>query len=156
MTVCDVAPTTCGLVARVFPPGMRDIIKGRTFFSRLIGGTHIFAHSGPTNLRLRLHLALKVPKGRYEIRVGKKRTKGNTRRWQEGKVMVFDDSFEHEVEAQPDACAGKGCDERIVLIVDLWHPSLSVADRAAIAQTWSGGGTGKDLLFPDTPRLMKK
>ena len=37
---------------------------------------------------------------------------------QEGKVIVFDDSFEHE------AC-NESDNSRIVLVIDLWHPDLS-------------------------------
>ena len=122
--------------------------RGQVKLSLMAPGIHVLPHCGPTNARIRMHLGLQVPEG-ITFKVG-----GEDAAWQEGKVLVFDDSFEHEVEAQPDACAGKGCDERIVLIVDLWHPSLSVADRATIAQTWSGGGADKDLLFPNTPRLI--
>lgn len=32
-------------------------------------GTHVFAHTGPTNCRLRAHLGLVIPKG-PRIRVG--------------------------------------------------------------------------------------
>ena len=98
-------------------------------------------------------MALKIPAGHYEIRVGKK---GNTRRWEEGKVLIFDDSFEHEVEARPDACGKQGCDERIVLIVDLFQPSLTAADRDTILRTWQGeaGADAKAALFPATPRLL--
>ena len=42
---------------------------------------------------------------------------GGVRSWVEGKVTVFDDSFEHEVwnpSARP----------RVVLLLDVWHPSL--------------------------------
>jgi hypothetical protein len=47
-----------------------------------------------TNAQLKLHLGLVVPEhGRCScLRVGNK-----TRPWQEGRVLFFDDSFEHEV-----------------------------------------------------------
>ena len=37
--------------------------------------------------------------------------------WEEGEVLVFDDSYEHEVWQRADA-------DRIVMIVDIWHPTL--------------------------------
>jgi aspartyl/asparaginyl beta-hydroxylase (cupin superfamily) len=48
-------------------------------------------HCGPTNHRLRLHLPLLVPPG-AALRVG-----DETRPWVEGKVLMLDDSFTHEV-----------------------------------------------------------
>jgi aspartate beta-hydroxylase len=38
---------------------------------------------------------------------------------------VFDDSFEHEA-------WNKGARERIVLIVDIWHPDLTPRERWAL------------------------
>jgi aspartyl/asparaginyl beta-hydroxylase (cupin superfamily) len=75
--------------------------------------THINPHRGPTNMRVRCHLGIKVPDGDCAIRVG-----GETRRWQEGRCLVFDDSLVHEAWNHTD-------EDRIVLIVDLWHPGLS-------------------------------
>jgi hypothetical protein len=39
------------------------------------------------------------------------------RAWAEGKVMLFDDSYEHEVFHMGDGA-------RVVLIVDVWHPQI--------------------------------
>jgi aspartate beta-hydroxylase len=38
---------------------------------------------------------------------------------------VFDDSFEHEA-------WNEGAGERIVLIVDIWHPDLTPSERWAL------------------------
>jgi aspartyl/asparaginyl beta-hydroxylase (cupin superfamily) len=78
--------------------------------------THISPHRGPTNLRLRCHLAIKVPTGDCAIRVGEQ-----TRHWREGTCLVFDDHLEHEAWNHTD-------EDRIVLIVDLWHPALSATE----------------------------
>ncbi len=86
--------------------------SGHSLFSVLEPGTHILPHCGPSNYRLRLHLGLVVPEG-CRIRVG-----DQTRTWEEGKVLVLDDSFEHEV-------WNDGDKQRIVLIVDIWHPDFS-------------------------------
>jgi aspartate beta-hydroxylase len=86
------------------------------YVSRLRGGTHIDAHRGPTNLRVRCHLALKVPEGDCAIRVGVQ-----TRRWEEGRCLVFDDHFDHEAWNHTE-------EDRLVLIVDLWHPGLSATE----------------------------
>ena len=89
------------------------------------GGTHVWAHCGPTNCRLRAHLGLVVP----NEGVGKRptlRVEDRTLHWEEGKMFVFDDSFEHEV-------WHNGTKRRLVLIVDLWHPELTQQQRASLA-----------------------
>ena len=54
---------------------------------------------GPANHRWRLHLAIVVPEHnppRLEVRQkpkGRRRTQRTTLHWEEGKVLVFDDSF---------------------------------------------------------------
>ena len=53
------------------------------------------------------------------------RVGSETRPWREGKVTVLDDSFEHEV-------WHRGAAPRVVLLVDVWHPQLSEADRQRV------------------------
>src|SRR4030095_3869394 len=60
-------------------------------FSALDPGTHIKPHHGQWNFRLTIHLGLIVPEN-CEFRVA-----SEIRFWEEGKCLVFDDSFEHEV-----------------------------------------------------------
>ena len=91
---------------------------GLLYASKLKPGTHIKAHRGPTNQRLRCHLGINIPDGDCGLKGG-----GETRRWQEGQCLVFDDSFEHEAwnhTSKP----------RVVLIIDFWHPDLSPAEIA--------------------------
>ena len=78
-------------------------------FSALEPGTVIHPHTGPSNERLRSHLTL-VHSGGARLRVGRE-----WRTWEEGQVMVFDSSWEHEV-------VHEGAHRRIVLILDVWHP----------------------------------
>jgi hypothetical protein len=106
-TACPV--TTFGIDTH---PTIRTA-AGLTYVSRLRAGTHISTHRGPTNLRVRCHLAVTVPEGDCAIRVGNR-----TERWQEGKCLVFDDYFVHEAWNHAE-------EDRIVLVVDLWHPGLS-------------------------------
>jgi Aspartyl/Asparaginyl beta-hydroxylase len=93
-------------------PAMRTV-AGLIYVSRMRSGTHIRAHRGPTNLRVRCHLGIKVPRGDCAIRVG-----DQIRHWREGQCLVFDDSFEHEA-------WNHTARDRIVLVVDMWHPGLS-------------------------------
>ncbi|HUQ53312.1 MAG TPA: aspartyl/asparaginyl beta-hydroxylase domain-containing protein, partial [Gammaproteobacteria bacterium] len=60
------------------------------FFSRLEPGAHIPPHTGMLNSRLICHLPLIVPAG-CTLRVG-----NETRAWEEGELLIFDDSIEHE------------------------------------------------------------
>lgn len=50
---------------------------------------------------------------------------GQTRRWKEGHCLVFDDSFYHSV-------SNCGDNARAILIVDMWHPDLTLEQRRAI------------------------
>jgi aspartate beta-hydroxylase len=108
--VCEKCPVATRVIESAGP--MRTA-GGLIYVSRMRAGTHIGAHRGPTNLRLRCHLGISVPEGDCAIRVGEE-----TRRWSEGECLIFSDYFEHE------AWNHSG-DDRIVLIVDLWHPALS-------------------------------
>ena len=95
-------------------------LAGLMYVSKTNPGTHIKAHLGPTNVRLRCHLGIKVPEGDVGLRVADQRL-----RWQEGRCIVFDDHLEHEswnFSAEP----------RIVLIIDLWHPDLSPSEIALL------------------------
>ena len=68
----------------------------------------------PSNLRLRNHLSIDIPEPKAaKIRVG-----NEWRYWDQGKSMAFDDSYEHEV-------MHKGNRLRVILSVDIWHPSLT-------------------------------
>jgi aspartyl/asparaginyl beta-hydroxylase (cupin superfamily) len=92
---------------------------GQTYLSILRAGTHIKQHFGPTNTRLRCHIGLVVPDG-PRIRIG-----NGIHQWSEGGCLLFDDSFQHEVWNDTDK-------DRLVLIIDFWHPDLTEAERWAI------------------------
>merc|ERR1719272_20392 len=64
---------------------------GEIIFSCLQPGSHLKPHCASSNMRLTCHLGLEVPEG-CTIRVGQE-----TRTWQEGECLWFDDSYEHEV-----------------------------------------------------------
>jgi aspartate beta-hydroxylase len=95
---------------------------GFVMFSGAEPGTHIAPHYGSSNLRLRHHLGIEIPEPEAaRIRVGTE-----WRQWKQGRAMAFDDSFEHEVEHE-------GKKLRIVLSVDVWHPSLTAEDIAVLS-----------------------
>jgi aspartyl/asparaginyl beta-hydroxylase (cupin superfamily) len=89
-------------------------------FSKLTAGARIPPHHGMLNTRLVCHLPLIVPPG-CGFRVG-----GETRAWEEGKLLIFDDTIEHEAWN-----AGNG--DRTILIFDAWRPELDAIERQAVA-----------------------
>lgn len=87
-------------------------------FSILTPGTHILPHRGDSNARVVVHLPLIVPEG-CALRVA-----GEARAWQEGRVMAFDDTYEHEAWNDSDH-------PRAILLLDTWNPHLSESERQA-------------------------
>jgi tetratricopeptide (TPR) repeat protein len=169
-------PTLQALVQRVRSDEAEDLPLGAVEISVLSNSTTLKAHCGPSNHKLRIHVAISVPKyvevdtqpidyldcgvevdGDCErvpnhlevfpspqsfsisddsidstlklhwmkqspwIRIGQ-----HVYFWKEGEVLLFDDSFEHEV-SNPHRDA-----ERAVLIVDVWHPDLNEEDRRKV------------------------
>lgn len=94
-------------------------------FSLLKGGARIAAHNGMYNTRLVCHLPLIVPP-KCGFRVG-----NEVRQWQEGKLMVFDDTIEHEA-------WNESGEDRVVLIFDVWRPELSERERREVEALFSG------------------
>lgn len=90
------------------------------FYSIVTGATQLTPHCGPTESTLRLHLPLRIPQGDYRLTV-----RGETRKWEEGRLLAFDESYEHEVWADPGSIEGeRGLEAtaRVLLVVDILHP----------------------------------
>ncbi|XP_027860207.1 aspartyl/asparaginyl beta-hydroxylase isoform X6 [Xiphophorus couchianus] len=116
---CQGVPKTCALMERF--PEATGCKRGQIKFSVMQPGTHVWPHTGPTNCRLRMHLGLVIPASGCRIRCT-----DQTREWEEGKVLIFDDSFEHEVWQEADSY-------RLIFIVDVWHPELSQYQRQTLS-----------------------
>ena len=71
---------------------MPDLVTA--FFSILEPGVHIPRHRGVSKRIINFHLALKVPSGVGDCRIA---VDDQIVRWQEGKCIVFDDTYFHEV-----------------------------------------------------------
>jgi aspartate beta-hydroxylase len=115
--VSEICPTITAILDR---HSSVQRTSGLVYLSKMAPHTHVAAHHARSNIRLRCHLALNVPEGDCAIRVG-----DEVRCWDEGQCIVFDDSFEHEVWNRT-SC------ERLVLLVDLWHPDLTTVERDAM------------------------
>lgn len=102
---CAKCPETTRLMEQI--PGMKTAM-----FSILAPGKHIPAHRGPYKGVLRCHLGLQVPEPKAQCRI---RVDNDIRHWEEGRCMVFDDTFEHEVWNDTDG-------QRVVLFIDIVRP----------------------------------
>lgn len=101
-------PETMRLLGKI--PGMKT-----AFFSILSPSKHIPAHRGAYNGILRYHLGLMVPEPKEQCRI---RIGNQVRRWTEGKSLIFDDTFNHEVWNDTEGY-------RVVLFVDFARPLRS-------------------------------
>lgn len=102
---CDRCPKTAELLEKI--PGLKV-----AFFSILAPGKHIPEHRGKHKGIIRYHLALKVPEPREQCRI---RVADQVAYWEEGKSLIFDDTFPHEVWNDTN-------DYRVVLFLDIERP----------------------------------
>jgi beta-hydroxylase len=108
---CAACPNTAKALQQV--PGL-----SMAGYSRLAPHTHVKPHVGWAESVYRLHLPLVVPLG-CRLRVA-----AETRSWQEGRCLIFDDTVEHEAWNDSDLPRG-------VLLLDFLRPGISgsVADH---------------------------
>ncbi|WP_448571520.1 aspartyl/asparaginyl beta-hydroxylase domain-containing protein [Trichothermofontia sp.] len=102
---CDRCPETWKIIQSI--PGLKV-----AFFSILAPGKHIPEHRGKHKGLIRCHLALKVPEPKEACRI---RVADQMAYWEEGKCLLFDDTFYHEVWNETDGY-------RAVLFLDIARP----------------------------------
>ena len=102
---CERCPETARLVEEI--PGMKHAL-----FSIISPHKHIKPHCGVYKGVIRYHLGLRIPEPKESCRI---RVGDDVRHWEEGKSLIFDDTFEHEVWNETDGV-------RVVLIVDVVRP----------------------------------
>lgn len=102
---CERCPETTRLIEEV--PGMKT-----AFFSILSPGKHIPEHRGLYKGFLRYHMGLMVPEPGSQCWI---RVNGQQAVWEEGKSMMFDDTYPHEVRNDTDGV-------RVVLFMDILRP----------------------------------
>ncbi len=115
---CARCPVTSAALDRLPLARVREHAP-EVLFSVFKAGTHLLPHRGVTNTRVVGHLPLIVPED-CALTVG-----GEIHVWQEGEVVVFDDTYEHEA-------WNRSKETRVVLIFDLWNPQLTEAEREAV------------------------
>ena len=90
-------------------------------FSAIEPGGSLHPHTGPTNASLTAHLGLANCAG------ARLWVAGESTRYCDGEVLVFDDSFVHWVE-------NTGVTIRYTLMITFWHPELNALERAFLKQ----------------------
>jgi aspartate beta-hydroxylase len=116
---CAACPVTAAALDKLPLARIREH-GPEVLYSVFTPGTHLLPHRGVTNTRLVSHLPLLVPED-CALNVG-----GEHHYWQEGRVVVFDDTFEHEA-------WNHSRKTRVVMIYDIWNPYLTEAERAAVS-----------------------
>ncbi|MBX3024827.1 aspartyl/asparaginyl beta-hydroxylase domain-containing protein [bacterium] len=102
---CAMCPETARLLATV--PRLET-----AFFSILAPGAYIPPHKGLAKGLLRCHLGLIIPDDREGCRIT---LDGVSRSWEEGRVLLFDDTYRHEVRNDTEQ-------DRVVLLFDFERP----------------------------------
>lgn len=115
---CARCPQTTSIIERI--PGVTT-----AFFSILSPHKHIPAHRGYYKGVIRCHLGLIIPQPFFKCKIC---IDDDIAFWQEGKVLIFDDSYRHEVWNDTDGI-------RVVLLLDIIRPlpfPISVINRYLI------------------------
>ena len=102
---CQQCPETTKLLEQV--PGLKA-----AFFSILAPHKHIPEHRGKHKGLIRYHLGLKIPEPQSGCRI---RVDDRIAYWEEGKSLIFDDTFLHEAWNETE-------DYRVVLFLDVARP----------------------------------
>lgn len=106
-------------IAALLKQMREDDYIAKSHFSVLKSGASIDVHCGGVNHELRMHYGLRIPDGDIAIKVG-----GETRHWENGKVLLFDDTFPHQV-------WNNTSEDRYILHCRIQHPGLSEVERKA-------------------------
>lgn len=114
----------CPAVMEALSHAPMPVIAGRSpmaLWSLLKPGTHIQPHNGLLNTRLICHLPLIVPND-CALRVG-----AETRVWQAGEMLIFDDSIEHEA-------WNRSTETRVILLFEIWRPEIGAEEQEALGR----------------------
>lgn len=96
-----------------------DMFCEVAMISRLRPGGHIRPHCGPWNARLIAHVGITAPAS------ATMRVSSELRQWDEGRALIFDDSFEHE-------CWNHSKIDRFILLFAIWHPDWLEHERVLL------------------------
>lgn len=121
---CRQCPETWAAVKDI--PGLES-----AFFSILESGKHIPRHKGPTRAIFTAHLPLLIPQDRERCWIRVDRIQ---RHWEPGKLLIFDDTYKHEV-------LNDTPEDRVILLLHVRRPvrfpASLVRDAIFNAIKWS-------------------
>jgi hypothetical protein len=122
-----VFPKLCALLKQQLPskPGLpwTSNQNEQAMVIKMAKGTDVETHSGPANNILNIHIGIAGLEG------AKLTIANNTYRWEEGKVIAWDGSFDHAVDCVE--CK----QERVIMMVRYMHPDTSPAHFKGIKRT---------------------
>ena len=112
---------------------------GYAYFSTLSGKTTIEPHYGVTNVKLRVQIPLLNQPNLSDcyITINKQ-----DYLYEEGKAIIFDDSYLHSVKNESRI-------DRVVLLIDIWHPDLSEKDIKTLTEHFNCGYGKKSYINYD-------
>jgi hypothetical protein len=132
-------PVACDAMKRI--QSMQNLTVTRAEFSVVDSTARILPHYGMTNGQVKFHLGLVVPghaSGEHCVFLA---VDGAVRGWSEGGVLIFDDSFQHEVWND---CVS----ERVVFQLVVTHPLLLLSQSDSLARARPNAASGAE------PRLQ--
>mmetsp|Transcript_62085 Transcript_62085/g.134756 ORF Transcript_62085/g.134756 Transcript_62085/m.134756 type:complete len:446 (+) Transcript_62085:94-1431(+) len=125
---CELAfPKTCALLKQWLPskPGLpwTSDQNEQAMVIKMAKGTEVELHSGPANNILNIHIGISGLTGAKLI------VANETYRWEEGKVIAWDGSYDHSVNCVE-------CEqERVIMMVRYMHPDMAPEHYRGIRQT---------------------
>jgi aspartyl/asparaginyl beta-hydroxylase (cupin superfamily) len=118
---CQFCPQTMG-VLRSLPN-----LGCSAYFSALTPGAKLEAHRAYFNNAVTLHLGIDIPTG-CTLRVD-----SETRTWEDGKCLAFQEYFEHEASNPTQRT-------RFVFLLETWHPEVTPVERCFLQRlSWVSG-----------------
>jgi len=122
-----VFPKVCAMLKKQLPskPGLpwTSNQNEQAMVIKMAEGTDVETHSGPANNILNIHIGIDGLEG------AKLTIANETYKWNEGKVIAWDGSFDHAVDCL-------GCKkERVIMMVRYMHPDTSAAHFKGIKRT---------------------
>jgi hypothetical protein len=122
-----VFPKTCAMLKKQLPskPGLpwTSNQNEQAMVIKMAEGTDVELHSGPANNILNIHIGIAGLEG------AKLTIANETYKWNEGKVIAWDGSFDHAVD-----CINCKT-ERVIMMVRYMHPDTSAAHFKGIKRT---------------------
>nr|WP_237442405.1 aspartyl/asparaginyl beta-hydroxylase domain-containing protein [Saccharibacter sp. 17.LH.SD] len=133
---CAKAPVTAQLVAGI--PGLCSAL-----FSILEPGGEIPPHNGVTKGMLNCHLGLSIPKDGKNCWI---KVSNYTLHWQEGKVFIFDDTYNHTVQNNTDEI-------RAILFIQVERPTRGFG---RLVQKLFLGGIKRSAFVQDAKKNIQR